>query len=390
MDWITDAASGARCAQAMVPMRDGISLNTFVFLPPEGARFPVILHRTPYGIAAADARDKFDVLHAWLPNPAEPMRGSILRGWRAIVAHGYAAVYQDCRGRHGSEGEDRVYADDAADGYDTLDWIAAQNWTNGRVGMSGSSAGATTTFAAAATRHPSLRAFFAQAGGSSIYDDVVYEGQSIEMERLWLWVSRNIPGLSAGASRRREKAVRHRRRRTRCRRRARGRALQPARRGAQCLAALYQLARLDAAAARRHPRFRDLAAVSRRDHQPPRARRFPRRHDFRRTIDIPGFHVTSWFDIFQTSVIAAFQDIQARTGTQKLWIGPNEHYFVYAEQFLAARPVFRLVRLLAEGREDRADRRACRCSIRRAHGSRTAPPTGPTTGSRPSAGRRPA
>ena len=89
----------------------------------------MILHRTPYGIAAADARDKFDCSKAWLPNPAEPMRGSILRGWRAIVAQGYAAVYQDCRGRHGSEGEDRVYADDAADGYDTLDWIAAQPWT---------------------------------------------------------------------------------------------------------------------------------------------------------------------------------------------------------------------------------------------------------------------
>ena len=128
MDWITDTTSGARLMQAMVPMRDGVRLNTFVFLPPEGARFPAILHRTPYGIAAAEARDKYDVLHAWLPNPAETMRGSILRGWRAIVAHGYAAVYQDCRGRHGSEGEDRVYADDAADGYDTLDWIAAQNW----------------------------------------------------------------------------------------------------------------------------------------------------------------------------------------------------------------------------------------------------------------------
>src|SRR3954451_4566244 len=197
MNWITGAASSARCAQRTVPMRDGISLNTFVFLPPRGGALPVILHRTPYGIAAADARDKFDCSHAWLPNPAEPMRGSILRGWKAIVEHGYAAVYQDCRGRHGSEGEDRVYADDAADGHDTLDWIAAQPWCNGRIGMSGSSAGATTTFAAASTRHPALRAFFAQAGGSSIYDDVVYEGQSIEMERLWLWVAKNIPGLSA-------------------------------------------------------------------------------------------------------------------------------------------------------------------------------------------------
>src|SRR5262249_45872030 len=128
---------------------------------------------------------------------SEPLRGSILRGWRAIVAHGYVAVYQDTRGRHGSEGEDRVYADDAADGHDTLEWIAGQPWTNHRVGMAGSSAGATTTFAAASTRHPTLRAFFAQAGASSIYDDVVYEGQSIEMERLWLWVARNIPGLSA-------------------------------------------------------------------------------------------------------------------------------------------------------------------------------------------------
>src|SRR5229473_672101 len=179
MDQIRDAIAGVRAFQIMVPMRDGTRLNTFVFLPASGGpRFPVIVHRTPYGIAAADARDKFDCTRAWLPNPAEPMRGSILRG------------------RHGSEGEDRVYADDAADGHDTLEWIAAQPWTNQRVGMSGSSAGATTTFAAASTRHPSLFAFFAQAGGSSIYDDVVYEGQSIEMERLWLWVAKNIPGLS--------------------------------------------------------------------------------------------------------------------------------------------------------------------------------------------------
>ena len=203
MDAITDPASGARRFQTMVPMRDGARLNTFVFLPQEGGpRFPVILHRTPYGIAAADARDKFDCTKAWLPNPAEPMRGSILRGWRAIVGRGYAAVYQDCRGRHGSEGEDRVYADDAADGYDTLDWIAHQPWCNQRIGMSGSSAGATTTFAAASTRHPSLRAFFAQAGGSSIYDDVVCEGGSIEMERLWLWVAKNIPGCRRRIARR--------------------------------------------------------------------------------------------------------------------------------------------------------------------------------------------
>jgi predicted acyl esterase len=43
----------------MVPMRDSTRLNTFLFLPKnDGPRWPVILHRTPYGIAAADTRDK--------------------------------------------------------------------------------------------------------------------------------------------------------------------------------------------------------------------------------------------------------------------------------------------------------------------------------------------
>ena len=70
----------ARSFQIMVPMRDGTRLNTFVFLPDDGGpRWPVILHRTPYGIAAADAPHKFDHTHAWLPNPSDPMRGSILR-----------------------------------------------------------------------------------------------------------------------------------------------------------------------------------------------------------------------------------------------------------------------------------------------------------------------
>jgi hypothetical protein len=63
-------------------------------------------------------------------------------------------------------------------------------------------------------------------------------------------------------------------------------------------------------------------------------------HDFRRTIEIPGFHVTTWFDIFQTSVLAAFNDIEARVGNQLLWVGPNEHYFVYQSNFWPSDPYF--------------------------------------------------
>jgi uncharacterized protein len=332
--------SDTRRFQLMVPMRDGVRLNTFVFLPETGGpRWPVILHRTPYGIAAADAADKTDCSKAWLPSAAEPMRGSILRGWQRITANGYAAVYQDTRGRHGSEGEDRVYADDASDGGDTIDWIAEEPWCNRLIGMSGSSAGATTTFAAASTRHPCLRAFFAQAGASSIYDDVVYEGGAIEMERLWLWVARNIPGLSA--SHRAAAAERS------------GRAADL---DAAAHGAAFRYARLDAARAARPPfvgsedwlhlplsGYPDFALW-----QPfldeiighPAPDAFRAAHNFRRSIDIPGFHVTSWFDIFQTSVIAAFNDIQARTGTQKLWIGPNEHHYVYADTFWPRDPYF--------------------------------------------------
>jgi predicted acyl esterase len=76
-----------------------------------------------------------------------------------------------------------VYGSDVADGEDTLEWIARQAWSNQRVGLSGSSACATTALAAASSGHPSARAFFAQVGASSIYDDVVYEGRSIELER---------------------------------------------------------------------------------------------------------------------------------------------------------------------------------------------------------------
>jgi uncharacterized protein len=338
---VVDDQTGVRGFQVMVPMRDGTRLNTFVFLPGSGGpHWPVILHRTPYGVTASDASYKTDCTKAWLPNTEEPLRGSILRGWRNIVAHGYAAVYQDTRGRHGSEGEDRVYADDAADGYDTLEWIARQPWTNHRVGVSGSSAGATTAFAAASTRHPTLRAFFAQAGASSIYDDVVYEGQSIEMERLWLWVARNIPGLSQ--SHRATVMQRF--------------GIGAAELDTAAASAAERYARLDAA---RHtePPFVGSADWMRlpltgypdfATWQPfldeiiahPVPDPFRAAHNFRRTIEIPGFHVTTWFDIFQTSVIGAFREIQARVGNQLLWIGPNEHYFVYHRNFWPRDPYF--------------------------------------------------
>ncbi len=335
------AVEGARCLQEMVPMRDGVHLNTFVYLPESGGpTYPVIVHRTPYGITSPAGEEQTNPSRGWLPDPSDPIRGSILRGWREIVRRGYAAVYQDCRGRYGSEGEDLVYGADAADGFDTLEWIDRQPWTNHRVGLSGSSAGATTALAAASQRHPSVKAFFAQVGASSIYDDVVYEGQSIEMERLWLWVGKNIPGLSASH-----------------------RQLVMERSGltAEAMAVAEKSAGESyealAAAQEEWPPFIHSAAWM---HLPltgypdvsvlqpyldeilrhPAPDRFRAAHNFRDTIDVPGFHATCWFDIFQTSVISAFVELQRRVGDQRLWIGPNDHYFVYDRRFWIRDPYF--------------------------------------------------
>ena len=160
------------------------------------------------------------------------------------------------------------------------------------------------------------------------------------MERLWLWVARNIPGLSLSH---REAAMQRS-----------GISAEALDAAAASAAARY--ARLDAARQAEAPfigsadwmrlpltRYPDFTTW-----QPfldeiithPGSDAFRARHNFRRTIDIPGFHVTTWYDIFQTSVLAAFNDIQARTGTQKLWIGPNEHYFVYASNFWPRDPYF--------------------------------------------------
>ncbi len=81
MPYHIDPETGVCCYQTMVTMRNGVQLNTFVFLPAEGGpSHPVILQRTPYGITSAGGEANHDVSRSWLPDPAEPLRGSILRG----------------------------------------------------------------------------------------------------------------------------------------------------------------------------------------------------------------------------------------------------------------------------------------------------------------------
>ncbi len=100
-----------------VPMTDGVNLSTDIYLPPDGGPFPTLLVRTIYDNQAD-----------WCIDMA-----------KRAVPQGYAVVMQDCRGRFDSDGEFSPYFQEPEDGYDTQEWIGAQEWCDGNIGMFGSS-----------------------------------------------------------------------------------------------------------------------------------------------------------------------------------------------------------------------------------------------------------
>ena len=135
----------------MAPMRDGVRLATDVYLPngettPPGP-FPTILIRHPYGKSRSAAPAEF------------------------FTTHGYAVAIQDTRGRYDSEGEFYIYVNEGEDGYDAVEWIAAQPWSSGDVGTYGGSYGAACQNALAVLRPPHLRTMFAYVGTSNYIED---------------------------------------------------------------------------------------------------------------------------------------------------------------------------------------------------------------------------
>ncbi|WP_373492711.1 CocE/NonD family hydrolase [Aquiflexum sp.] len=133
----------------MVPTRDGIGLATDIYFPAKGGtkldgKFPVIFLRTPYN------KDPKDV-----------------EGIDFYCKNGYIMVFQDCRGRYKSEGKFSKYVNEPNDGYDAVEWIAAQPWSNGKIGMKGGSYGAHVQASAAKLNPPHLSTIMLTVGGTS-------------------------------------------------------------------------------------------------------------------------------------------------------------------------------------------------------------------------------
>ncbi|HEX4241309.1 MAG TPA: CocE/NonD family hydrolase [Steroidobacteraceae bacterium] len=132
-----------------ITMRDGTRLATDIYFPVGvSERSPVILIRTPYGnVTGHNFNDR------WID---------------FFTSYGYVVAVQDKRGKYRSEGVYTVSGGDAEDGYDTIDWLSKQNWSNGRIGTIGCSYLGDNQIFLAQMKHPALKAMIPQSSGSSV------------------------------------------------------------------------------------------------------------------------------------------------------------------------------------------------------------------------------
>ena len=145
--------------EVMIPMRDGVKLHTVIVVPKGTQRAPILLTRTPYNASSRASRSQSPHVVAALPLFDE-----------LFVTDGYIRVYQDVRGKYGSEGEyvmtrplrgplNQSNVDHSTDAYDTIDWLVKNvPESNGRVGMVGSSYEGFTVVMALVNPHPALKA----------------------------------------------------------------------------------------------------------------------------------------------------------------------------------------------------------------------------------------
>ena len=290
----------------MVPMRDGVRLATDIYRPDAPGRFPVLVTRGPYG------KDTY----------ADNQEHSI---W-FFPQRGYVVVSQDCRARFDSEGDyyDPLFQE-AHDGYDTVEWAARQSWSNGRVGTTGQSyLGATQyTLAGADPLPPHLQTMAPVSASSDFHQSWVYHtGGAME----WGWM---VPYAIHKGRNTLERAGRE-----------------------DLLAQMdeYVLEPDNFARPLRDSWYRHLPLRDWIDRLKETAPYFSEYFDQEldgpywwrinllkqaHHVDLPMFHVSSWYDIFLEGALNSYQAMRDRAPTakarngQKLLVGPWAHIRPY-------------------------------------------------------------
>lgn len=139
--------------KVMMPMRDGIRLATDIYRPKGASKVPIIFSKTPYNF------------NSW-GDGEQKMSG--YNGAYEAVKRGYAYVVQNERGRYFSEGEWDILGTPTTDGYDALEWMSKQTWSNGKIAPIGCSSTAEWQMAVVALNHPALATFVAQGYGAGV------------------------------------------------------------------------------------------------------------------------------------------------------------------------------------------------------------------------------
>ena len=139
--------------KVMMPMRDGVRLATDIYRPKKDEPVPVILSKTPYNF------------NSW--QDGELRIRNYTTAFR-YVKQGYAYVVQNERGRYYSEGQWDILGPPTTDGYDAIEWLAEQPWSNGRVVLIGCSSTAEWQMAVTALDPPGLAAVVPMGFGAGI------------------------------------------------------------------------------------------------------------------------------------------------------------------------------------------------------------------------------
>jgi putative CocE/NonD family hydrolase len=260
----------------MISMRDGVRLATNIFRPDSPRRYTAVLLRTPYG------------------------RHEMQSAAETLARQGFVGVWQDVRGRFDSEGEWHPFVNESKDGYDTIEWIVAQPWSNGDVVMFGGSYVGMAQWLAAKEHNPHLKGLITIVTPGDFYEDFFFEGGAFLQSAAAMWATFvdgrgiNIDVMSGSAW---PGVFTH----------------------VPVIDSLQQL--------NRNPQyFRDWI-----NH--PRCDAFWRRlswdSEFEK-FDFPVLHIGGWYDIFQNGTIENFHRMTARAkesarSKQHLLVGPWAH-----------------------------------------------------------------
>ena len=167
------AGEGVRLVRdVMIPMRDGVRLAADLYVPDDGD-------------GRADLPDEpLPVVMDYIPYRKDEVDPTGLRHYLELPRHGYILARVDIRGTGGSEGHavDEYVAQEQVDGYDAIEWIAAQPWCDGHVNMMGISYGGFTALQVATLQPPHLTSIIPVDFTDDRYtDDCHYRGGLLRM-----------------------------------------------------------------------------------------------------------------------------------------------------------------------------------------------------------------